>query len=177
MRYICLKQHMGMLDIIIGGLLAVGFVLGWKNGFFVEITSVIAVIVALYGTIHFSYLLGDYLGEKLQWDASYIKITAFILTFIAILVGVHLLAKVLTRVAKFTMLGLLNRLAGGVFGLVKVAVILGALLAFLERANQPLDFIEPEIFEESIFYEPLKETGSFTFARVLEPELLEEYLP
>ena len=164
------------MDIILAVLLAYGLFRGLKNGFFVEIASVIALIAGIYGAIHFSYLTSDYLNQRLDWDASYIKITAFIITFIAIVVAVHLLGKVLTRIADFAMLGLLNRIAGGIFGLVKVAVILGALLIFLERASLPLHWIDPEAFEESIFYGPLKETGAFVFSKVLEPELMEEFI-
>ena len=164
------------MDIILAVLLAYGLFRGLKNGFFVEIASVIALIAGIYGAIHFSYLSSDYLNQRLDWDASYIKITAFIITFIAIVVAVHLLGKVLTRIADFAMLGLLNRIAGGIFGLVKVAVILGALLIFLERASLPLHWIDPEAFEESIFYGPLKETGAFVFSKVLEPELMEEFI-
>lgn len=163
---------MGILDIILGVLLAYGLFKGLKNGFFVEIASVIALIAGIYGTIHFSYIASDYLSQRLDWDATYIKITAFIITFTAIVVAVHLLGKVLTRIADFAMLGLLNRIAGGIFGLVKVAVILGALLIFLERASLPLHLIDPEAFEESIFYGPLKETGAFIFSTILEAESL-----
>ena len=165
------------MDIILGALLIIGLIKGWKNGLFVEITSVIAVIAAFYGAMHFSYLIGDFLGEKFNWTPAYINIAAFILTYLATLVGVHLLSRILTRVANFTMLGTLNQIAGGVFGMVKVAVILGALLVYLERANQTIGLIEPEIFEQSFLYEPIKETGGFIFSGVLEPELLEEYLP
>jgi membrane protein required for colicin V production len=161
---------MGILDIILGVLLAYGLFRGLKNGFFVEIASVIALIAGIYGAIHFSYLTSDYLSERLDWDPTYIKITAFIITFIGIVVVVHLLGKFLTRVADFAMLGLLNRIAGGIFGLVKVAVILGALLIFLERANLPLHWVEPETFEESVLYGPLKETGAFVFSSILEAE-------
>jgi membrane protein required for colicin V production len=159
---------MGILDIILGVLLAYGLFRGLKNGFFVEIASVIALVAGIYGTIHFSYITSDYLNERLDWDATYIKITAFIITFLGIVVVVHLLGKALTRVADFAMLGLLNRIAGGIFGIVKVAVILGSLMIFLERAGLPLHEIQPEAFEKSIFYGPLKDTGAFIFSSILE---------
>ncbi|MEJ2163289.1 MAG: CvpA family protein [Robiginitalea sp.] len=168
---------MGILDIVLGVLLAYGLIMGLKNGFLVEIASVVALIAAIYGAIHFSYLLGDYLSEQLNWEPSYIKIVSFILTFLGIVFGVYLLGKFLTKIADFAMLGLLNRLAGGIFGIVKVAVILGALLIYLERANLPLHLIEPETFEKSVLYGPIKETGAFVFSKVLEPEFLEEFLP
>lgn len=161
---------MGLLDIILGLLLAYGLYKGLKNGLFVEIASIVALIAGVFGAIHFSYLTADYLWEHLQWEPRYIKITAFIITFLAIVIAVHLLGRVLTRIADFAMIGFLNKLAGGVFGLVKVAVILGALLVFLERANQSLELVNPTFAESSVLYGPLKETGAFIFGGVLEPE-------
>jgi len=168
---------MGTLDIILVAFLAYGFYRGWKNGIFVEVASILALIVAFYGAIHFSYLAADYLSQQLDWNVTGVKITAFILTFLAMLFGVHILAKLLTKVADFAMLGLLNHIAGGIFGLVKVAIILGALLSFLERANQPLDLISPDFFEKSVLYEPIKEAGGIVFSGVLEPDSILEYTP
>ena len=54
---------MGILDIILGVLLAYGLFRGLKNGFFVEIASVIALIAGIFGAIHFSYIASDYLNE------------------------------------------------------------------------------------------------------------------
>ena len=50
---------MGILDIVLGLLLIYGLYKGLKNGLFVEIASIIALIAGLYGAIHFSYIAGD----------------------------------------------------------------------------------------------------------------------
>lgn len=160
---------MGLLDIVLVLLLAYGLYKGLRNGLFVEIASIIALIAGIYGAIHFSYLAADYLSERLSWDLRYIKLTAFTVTFLAIVIAVHLLGKFLTRIADFALLGFINTLAGGIFGLVKVAVILGALLIFFERANNSYRLIRAETVENSILYEPLKEVGAFVFSLVLEP--------
>lgn len=160
---------MGLLDIVLVLLLAYGLYKGLRNGLFVEIASIIALIAGIYGAIHFSYLAADFLSERLSWDLRYIKLTAFTVTFLAIVIAVHLLGKFLTRIADFALLGFINTLAGGIFGLVKVAVILGALLIFFERANNSYRLIRAETVENSTLYEPLKEVGAFVFSLVLEP--------
>ena len=63
---------------------------------------------------------------------------------------------------------ILNKIAGGIFGALKVAVILGALLIFFDRLNTSFSFINEETKKESIFYEPVKEIGAFIFSLVLE---------
>ena len=158
---------MGILDIVIGLLLIYGLYKGLKNGLFVEIASIIALVAGLFGAIHFSYIAGDYLSQNMDWNERYINITSFIITFIIIVLVVHLAGKFLTKIADFAMLGLLNKLAGAIFGALKVAVILGALLVFFERANSSVNLVKSETLEESILYEPVKEIGAFVFSKVL----------
>ncbi len=158
---------MSFLDIILGLLLAYGLYKGLKNGLFVELASLIALIAGIFGAIHFSYIAGDYLSQNMEWDERYINIAAFIITFIAIVFIVQVAGKFLTKIADFAMLGLLNKIAGGLFGTLKVAVILGAILIFFERVNSSVGLIKNETMENSALYEPVKEIGAFVFSAVL----------
>lgn len=158
---------MAILDIVIGILLIWGLWKGLKNGLFVEIASIIALIAGIYGSIHFSYIAGDYLSEHMQWNAKYMHIVSFIITFIVIVMLVHIAGKLLTKVADFAMLGLLNKIAGALFGALKIAVILGAILVFFDRMNNTFNFISDDAKKESILYEPVKEIGAFVFNKVL----------
>lgn len=158
---------MSFLDIVLGLLLVYGLYKGLKNGLFVELASLIALIAGIFGAIHFSYIAGDYLHENMQWNERNINIAAFIITFIVIVLAVHLSAKILTKIADFAMLGLLNKIAGGLFGTLKVAIILGALLIFFERVNSSAGLIKNETIENSVLYEPVKEIGAFVFNAVL----------
>ena len=166
---------MGFLDIVLGLLLGYGLYKGLKNGIFVEIASLIALIAGIFGAIHFSYIAGNYLHQNMQWDERYINIAAFIITFIAIVFVVHLAGKFLTKIADFAMLGLLNKIAGAIFGALKVAVILGALLIFFERVNASVGLVKNEVYQNSVLYEPLKEIGAFVFNAVLKCSDPEEH--
>jgi len=75
------------------------------------------------------------------------------------------------------MLGLINKIAGGIFGVLKVAVILGALLVFFDRINNTATLIKKETISQSILYQPVKKVGAFVFDYVLQketPEVSEE---
>jgi len=158
---------MGILDIILGLLLIYGLYKGLMNGLFVEIASIIALIAGIYGAIHFSYITGEYLSVNMDWNERYINISAFIITFIIIVLIVQLAGKFLTKIADFAMLGLLNKIAGALFGALKVAVIIGAILIFFERANTNVKLVKSEIMEDSVLYEPVKEIGALVFSKVL----------
>ncbi|AZQ59966.1 CvpA family protein [Maribacter sp. MJ134] len=159
---------MNFLDIVLGLLLLWGLWKGLKNGLFVEIASLIALIAGIYGAIHFSYITGDYLYERMDWNERYISITAFVITFILIVILVHTAGKFLTKIANFAMLGLLNKIAGALFGALKVAVILGALLIFFDRINENIGLVDDELKKESALYQPVKDLGAFVFDYVLQ---------
>jgi len=157
---------MSFLDIVLGALLAWGLFKGLKNGLFVELASLIALIAGIFGAIHFSYIAADYLSQQMSWEDKYIQITSFLITFIIIVLLVHLAGKLLTKIADFAMLGLLNKIAGGIFGALKVAIILGAVLIFFERAASSVGLINEETKKDAILYQPVRDIGAFVFSKV-----------
>jgi membrane protein required for colicin V production len=160
---------MNFIDIILGGLILLGLVRGITKGLFVEIASLVALVAGLYGAIHFSYFAGDFLVENFPtWEEKYVNLTAFAITFIAILIAVTMAGKLLTKVADFASLGILNKILGGAFGGLKMAVIIGAALVFFERTNNTMEFVEQDTIDGSALYKPVKEVGGFVFAYVLE---------
>ncbi|NDV41925.1 CvpA family protein [Flagellimonas sediminis] len=161
---------MSFFDIVIGILLVWGLYKGLKNGLFVEVASLVALIVGIYGAIHFSHITGEYLAQRFDWSEQYLKLAAFLITFFAIIIVVNLAGKFLTKIADFAMLGLLNKIAGGLFGMLKVAVIIGALLIFLEKLSGPMNMIKEETRENSAFYQPVRDIGAFVFSLVLDDD-------
>lgn len=159
---------MNILDIILGLFLVYGLYKGLKNGLFVEIASLAAIIIGLYGAIKFSYLTGNYLSQNMDWDENYIKLAAFVITFLAIVILVNMAGKILTKIADFAMLGLLNKIAGGLFGILKTAVILGTLLYFFESASSSFNLVENNTVKESVLYTPVRDIGALVFGNVIE---------
>ena len=164
-------ENIGPLDVFLGLPLIYGLYKGLKNGLIIELASIVALIAGIYGIMHFSYIASDYLTARMSWDARSIKLTAFAITFLAIVIVVHLLGKFLTRLAHLTALGILNTIAGGIFGMLKVGLILGALLVFFERANGAMGLVESETLLHSYLYGPIKELGAVVFDRILESGL------
>lgn len=158
-----------ILDIVLGALLAIGLIRGLMKGAIVEVASLLALLLGIYGAINFSFYAVDFLNQYLDWGASYITITAFILTFILIVLAVTLVGKFFTRLAKLMALGLVNRLLGGIFGVLKTGFILSVILLFLASISSHNRLLDPATIEQSILYHPLEQLG----AKVL-PSLVDE---
>tara|TARA_R110000737_G_scaffold243062_1_gene254219 strand:+ start:2889 stop:3413 length:525 start_codon:yes stop_codon:yes gene_type:complete len=163
---------MGLLDILLGLPLIWGLWKGYKNGLFMEIASIVALVAGIFGAIHFSYITGNYLSEHLDWDERNMSIIAFIITLILIIIIVNLAGKILTKVANFAMLGSLNKIAGGIFGVLKVAILLGAAFIFFDRMDNTFSLIKEETKQESVLYQPIKDIGALIFDTVLKSEVL-----
>ena len=165
---------MSFIDIVLGALILFGLVRGFMKGLFVEVASLVALIAGIYGAIHFSYITGDYLSERVSWDEKYINLAAFAITFIVIIIVVSMAGKLLTKIADFAMLGIVNKLAGAAFGGLKVAVIMGAVLIFFDRTNNLITFVDDETIDNSVLYEPVRDIGAFVFSKVLKEKQPEE---
>lgn len=159
---------MSFIDIILGGLILFGIVRGLMKGFFIEIASLVALIAGIYGAIHFSYFVGDFLSTRVDWEEKYVNLTAFAITFVIIIVAVSIAGKILTKIADFAALGILNRILGAAFGAIKIAVILGAVLIFFEKTNNTIEFVKEETVQDSVLYRPVKGLGAFVFDWVLQ---------
>lgn len=145
---------MSYIDIILGGLLIFGLIRGIKNGLFVELASLISFFIGIYIAIKFSYIIGGFIGESKT-----AKVAAFIITLILVIVGIHLLAKVFSKIANFVFLGWLNRLGGAFFAVLKTALLLGIVLSLFQKVNIDNAIISKETQEESIFFNPIMKTS------------------
>lgn len=154
---------MNTFDIIIAAFLIFGFVKGLMRGLFVEIASLVGLVVGIYGAIHFSYFIGDYLAEYVEWESQYITVVSFALTFALIVIAITLFGKAMTKVADFAALGLINKILGGVFGLLKFGLILSVLLLIFSKLNSTIPFVSEEEEKSSILYEPVKQLAPMLF--------------
>jgi membrane protein required for colicin V production len=159
---------MSVLDIILGALILFGLVRGFMKGLFVEIASIIALIAGVYGAIHFSNFAAEFLESKVDWNEKTMKIVAFAVTFIIIVLAIALAGKALTKLADFAALGIINKLAGGVFGALKIALILSVVLIIFDRMNSTIPFANEEDLEASVLYIPVKSLAPSIFPYILE---------
>lgn len=169
------NSFMNVFDIIIAALLLFGFVRGLMKGLFVEVSSLAALIGGIYGAIHFSYFSGDFLKTYVSWDEEYISLAAFAITFVIIIIVIALIGKTLTKLANFASLGIINKILGGVFGGLKIGLILSILFIFFGKMNDTIPFVKKETLDTSILYEPVKKIAPTIFPSIIKEGTQEEY--
>jgi membrane protein required for colicin V production len=159
---------MNWLDIAICILLLIGLWKGYLNGFFVELTSMIALIAAIYGSIYFSNYASDWLRIQFNWDKTYITIASFIITFVVIIFVITYVGKLITKIIKTVQLSFINKLAGAAFGMVKMGFIASVILMFINTASGEFDLVPKEIKENSLIYHHIEPIAPIFLPKILE---------
>jgi len=157
---------MSFLDIFLGVILVLSMFKGIKNGLFVEFASLVSLILGIYVAIKFSYLARIMLSGFVNWNPKTIQITAFIITFLLVVIGISIMAKVLTSVADFAQLGVINKLGGGFFRLLKTILVISIFLNLFEKVNFNNTFAKKETLDKSLFYRPIQKTAGFIYPSI-----------
>ena len=148
---------MNYLDIILSIPLLWGLYKGLTRGIIKELASLLALILGIYGAVHFSEQLQPTLQANTSIDQSFLPIIAFAATFIVIVLLVRLLGLILDKIIKLAALGMFSRLLGVVFGVLKTAFIISALLLVFNTLDYHLELIPNEQKKKSLLYQPISE--------------------
>lgn len=147
---------MNGIDIVFIVLLLIGLIRGLSKGLIIELSSLIALLGGVYAAIKYAYFMQHILIEYTNWNENIVKIIAFGLTFIGVFIVIAFLGKLLTKFVHFVALGLVNRILGGLFGVLKIALLLSILTFVFEKINNSTALVTEELLSESILYEPIK---------------------
>lgn len=141
---------------------------GFKKGLIIEIFSLLALFAGIYGGIHFSDLVADWLKDAVNIKEKYLPAVSFALTFIGVVVLVFYLGKMLEKVITMAAMKPLNKIAGAGFSLLKYGLILSIILGFLLPICKNLDILDQSSIEGSVLLEPVHD-----FALVVIPAIKE----
>jgi len=147
---------MNWLDIVLAIPLLWFTYKGFRNGFIIELASLAALILGIFVALHFSFYAEDYLRDNFEIAENYLYIISFAITFIIVAVLVYLVGKIIHKLVSIIALGFLNRLVGGIFGLLKTALVLSVILYFLNGFDTDSSIIKPEVKSDSYLYDPIQ---------------------
>ena len=125
-----------------------GLIKGVSNGLIKEIAGVLSLIIGIYVAVNFSEFLGDqFLGDLESYEK--IKpILSFTVVFIISVVIIKLIGNLVNKLTKYLGFGIIIRIFGGIFGILKVALI----VAFLLTVESKFNIIPKEERKNSLLY-------------------------
>ena len=164
---------MNYIDIVLGILLILAAIGGFRKGFIAEVASLAALILGIWGAIKFSYVTSDFLIENFNLKTEYLNLISFALTFVVIVILVHIVSGTVQKMVETVMLGFVNKLAGLVFGVLKSALILSILLVLFDKIDDDVHILPESTKGNSRMYEPIRSFAPsiFPFIDVWEIDL------
>src|SRR5690554_2041409 len=154
---------MNYIDIILVLFLLFAAINGFRKGLILEVASLAALILGVWGAIEFSYITTGFLTERMGVESNHLNLISFIVTFVIIVILVHLVGSSLSKLIEVAMLGWLNRITGLVFGFLKTAFILSILLLVFNKIDTEVHILSPETKAESQLYEPIRKFAPSVF--------------
>lgn len=159
---------MNFVDIIIIIPLVYAAWRGFKKGLIIEVFTLLALLVGIYAGIHFSDWTSARIEDYFDFDANYLPVIAFTVTFLAVGAMVFFAGKMLEQMIRVVNLSPINKILGVIFGVLKMVYTLSILLILLETYDERGDFIPEETKEKSLLYAPVKLTASATIPAIEE---------
>ena len=144
------------LDIFFAIPLIWGIVRGLMSGFIRSLSVFVGLILGITLAQTYAADLSPIISEWFTLSARQCLSLAYVVIFIAVMLLVAIVARILDKFLHLILLGWLNKLLGALFGFFKWAIILSFFIMVIEYANSKFEFLTPEKKSESLLYEPIK---------------------
>ncbi len=152
-----------VVDLIIAVLLGYALFKGIKNGLVVSVISLIALIAGIYISLRFSFFMREFLMANTQWNPNTLTVSAFFITFVAVLIALFFLGKAITKLAESLALGFVNKIFGAVFEGIKMILIISVFLNVFQKINFNHLIVSQEKLNESVFYHSIETVSKTVF--------------
>ena len=144
------------LDLFFAIPLVWGIVRGLMSGFIRSLSVFVGLILGITLAQTYAADLSPIISEWFTLSARQCLSLAYVVIFIAVMLLVAIVARILDKFLHLILLGWLNKLLGALFGFFKWAIILSLFIMLIEYANSKFEFLTPEKKSESLLYEPIK---------------------
>jgi membrane protein required for colicin V production len=146
---------MNTLDIILAIILLLFAIGGYRQGFIIGLATLAGLILGIWAAMHFSGYAAHILKDVVHMHTTHMVLVSFVFTFLAVLILIFLLGKILETFIKIIALGFFNRLAGALFGIAKGCLIISAILYLLVSIDTGGHMISMKNRAESKLYKPI----------------------
>jgi membrane protein required for colicin V production len=136
---------------------------GFTKGLILQMTSLAALFLGIYGAIKFSYYISNFITDKMNVDFDYLPIISFALTFVVIVVAIHFLGRIIEKIIEIVALSFINRLFGAIFNIFKYALIISVFLVILGNFDRRKSFLPKDQIQKSLLFTPIYVLAPFIY--------------
>lgn len=126
---------MSKVDIVLIIILMIGAIAGYKKGFLSELFTLLGIFLGVLAGFKLMAAAMLMLDEHYDINENVLPYVAFGMVFLVVVIGVTLLGKFFKASLEKTILGGIDKLAGGLLGVLKTAFMLSVLIWITSSLN------------------------------------------
>jgi membrane protein required for colicin V production len=140
---------MYIFRIVVLAFLAWFFITGLKRGLIRQVLEVVGIVVAFLAAFYFAHALAEWIEARTSADYRLSLAMAALAIFTGIIIGVHFIGLGLKKLFGLTIMGVFDRVAGGLFGALKGVLVVSLVLSVIMILPVP-DDIKDELREDPV---------------------------
>lgn len=152
---------MNWFDAVLALPLVWGIYKGVTSGFIMEVARMVGLIAGIAIGVGFANETADFIYENTDVTNDFVPIIAFAFIFVGVIILVHFFAKAIQGVANSMSLSWLNKIAGAVFGTLRMAFLISTAILLFNRAELLDRFNKGEMAQTSLLYAPISQVAPF----------------
>ena len=152
---------MNLIDSICLIILIYGSYKGFKNGIVGELLSFLGILLGIYLSKTYYPIVDEYLAAIFDSTNQLVSLISVILIFSVTIILTKILSKVITKALNVLALGLLNKLIGSIFGLLKYLLILCIITFIFSKANDVFVLIETNKIEKTQIFSKIQKINDY----------------
>lgn len=153
---------MNYLDIIIAIILFIFGFKGLRKGLIIEVVTLLAFVVGIYGAMHFSDFTAAHLQDVVEINPKYINTIAFVLIFIILVVLVNIIGHLISKAIKAMNLGFFDKVGGFLFGVLKGVLLCSAFVLVINNL-QWTGILKEGVRQKSYLYPYVEKTVPYLY--------------
>jgi len=143
---------MTFIDFIILSFLVIFIIRGYQKGFIITLATFAALILGVYLAVHFSNYLDGFLLNNFKPSRTWLPILSFTITFLIVVIGVFVVAKLMEKIVDVIGMGFLNHLGGAILGFTKGIIFCSIVLFIVTSMDTKEKWITKEDKQGSFIY-------------------------
>jgi membrane protein required for colicin V production len=157
-------DKLNLLDFLIIAAVLIGFISGFKRGLIMELSSIAGIFLGLWLAIKCSDWVANWLETTQDFHGKWVIYISFLFVFLATYVCAFFIGKMLSITINLMMLGVFNKIAGGLFGSAKILLLSSIGFLFLRAVGLPA--ISSAAENSAFLYKPITQVASSFYPKL-----------
>lgn len=124
-----------IIDIIFLVVIVAAIIKGFRKGLVVAVFSLLAFVIGLAAALKLSAVVAGMLDEKTDISSKWLPVLSFAIVFIAVVISVNLLGKLIEKSLELAFMGWMNHVGGMVFYVLIYTFIFSIALFYADQLH------------------------------------------